>query len=415
MLGMWDRLNRPEVPSEDRQAEGNPTRYRVGKETERDTAQLSGPDVCRILHAAAKRTCWDVPRYRKSGPLKEPELSLGFLAFTLWYLDSLKAHANGDDSPLNYPSDPARFEATRVIAYAADQGAVKAELRRTFCFTPITELKWAAQKANNSGWTECLTRAVIMGCRSMAYSVATAAGYNSMAVDITDDGLALGIAIEKVPPNAVIAAASVWLNQAFGENLSRQLLSLDKIKDGAEGPLPYLTRPMPSGEKGVIALRTREEIAKTNPTTYQYYGSAENEADLICGMEQLASLAPDSPGLEQMQDTSIWGSEEMKYFNRLKKDAGSLNGTLIELETELKQRKGTQAKYNASRHTSLRLAEETFNEMDVFLEQQAQRYVVAHPEDFFTKDKIADIRTHPEEYPEFAGTKTEGELGKWIY
>jgi hypothetical protein len=177
--------------------------------------------------------------------LKELELSLSFLSFALWYIGSLNAHANGDDSPLNYPSDPARLEAMRVMACAADQRTVMAELQHTFRFNPTTELQWAAEKANNAIWKECLTRAVIMGCRSMAYSVATASGYNAMPVDVTDDGLALGRAIDNVPPNAVIAAASVWLDQTFGKSLSRQLFSVERIEGGAPEPLPYLKRVSP--------------------------------------------------------------------------------------------------------------------------------------------------------------------------
>jgi hypothetical protein len=102
-------------------------------------------------------------------------------------------------------------------------------------------------------------------------------------------------------------------------------------------------------------------------------------------------------------------SKEMTFFNQLKKDAGSVKGTLVELETELKQGKLTQSNYNALRHCSLRLAEETSYRMDAFLDQQAQRYVVAHPEQFFTKDKIAYIRTHPQEFPEFTEMKPEEE------
>jgi hypothetical protein len=201
---------------------------------------LSGPEISRMLHVAAERTCWDIPRYRQSGGLNERELSLSFLGFALWYIGCLNAHANGDDSPLNYPSDPARFEAMRVMACAADQESVRAELQRTLQFNPATELRWAAEKTSNSVWKECLTRAVIMGCRSMAYSVATASGFNAIPADKTDDGLALGRAIENVPPNAVIFAASAWLNKALGTGVSRQLLSLENIRGEAPEPLQYV-------------------------------------------------------------------------------------------------------------------------------------------------------------------------------
>jgi hypothetical protein len=50
----------------------------------------------------------------------------------------------------------------------------------------------------------------------------------------------LGVAIENVPPNAVIAAASVWLDETFGEKVSKQLLSLDKIVGESPEPLQYL-------------------------------------------------------------------------------------------------------------------------------------------------------------------------------
>jgi hypothetical protein len=226
MLGAWDRLNHHDDSSEGGQAKGSGTRYQVGNEAEQYTDQLSGPDVCRMLHAAANRTCWDIPQYRRSGRLNERELSLSFLAFTLWYIDSLEAHANGDDTPLNYPSDPARLAAMRVISCAADKKAVRAELRRSSSFNPVNEFQWAAEKANNSTWKECLTRAVIMGCRSMAFSVATTSGYNSTPIDETADGLALGRAIHMIPPNAIIATASVWLDQALGKSLSQQLLPL---------------------------------------------------------------------------------------------------------------------------------------------------------------------------------------------
>ena len=190
------------------------------------------PPYSAELHAAAAQACWDMPRWRRSGRLNEKELSLSFLAFTLWYVSSLKAHAEGDYSQLQYPSDPARFAAIQVLATAARQHEVSAELRRTFGFNPSTELQWALEKASNPDWKECLTRAVIMGCRSMAYSVATATGYNATPVDTTKDGLALGTAIQSVPPNAVIAAASAWLDQSFGKRLSEQLLSLHKVSSG---------------------------------------------------------------------------------------------------------------------------------------------------------------------------------------
>ena len=126
------------------------------------------------------------------------------------------------------------------MAVAAEQANLNAELQRTFHFDAARELQWAVEKASNTTWKECLTRGVIMGTRSMAYSVATASGYNTMPVDVSEDGLALGVAIENVPPNAVIAAGSVWLTETFGESLSKQLLSLDKIEGVFINPLPYL-------------------------------------------------------------------------------------------------------------------------------------------------------------------------------
>jgi hypothetical protein len=187
---------------------------------------LDGPLFASIKEGA-KRACWDIPRYRKSGRLTDSQLALGFLAFSHWYIGSLKAHAAGDDSQIRYPSDPARLAAIRVLAFAADQNDVCVELERTFKFEPTVELQWAIEKANNVIWAECLTRAIILACRSMAYSVATATGYNSTPVDTTEDGLALGSVVRDLRPDIVLIAASRWLDETFGKKLSEQMLVLE--------------------------------------------------------------------------------------------------------------------------------------------------------------------------------------------
>jgi len=167
-----------------------------------------------------------------------------------------------------------------------------------------------------------------------------------------------------------------------------------KKSDANEGAQPK--------EKSLLHQRMEEQIEEVSPTKYTPYGgSAENEAGLMRAMEEIAHIDSQSSGWEQLQDTGIWGTEEMSYFNKLKEEAGSFKGILAQLEAELKQGKLTQRNYNTLRHSSLRLAEEIFHKVDVFFDQQSQRYVVAHPDQFFTKPVMDHIRAHPEEFPEF--------------
>ncbi len=121
----------------------------------------------------------------RSQPASPLEIGLGFLAFLEWTLKGMairnSRHADGiDDAAWNIamqyhfevPNESARNVAVQFVERLGTNPTVVSAIRRKIpSFEPEQEVALALAKVSKADpqWGPCLTRAVIMGCRSLAY------------------------------------------------------------------------------------------------------------------------------------------------------------------------------------------------------------------------------------------------------
>lgn len=100
-------------------------------------------------------------------PATEIEIALGFFCFVLWNLEGIKLN---DPAFGQMANETARIVSINFISALRNVSEVVMSIRRRVPnFDPQKEVALAMEKDSSSFWKRCLTRAVIMVCRSLAY------------------------------------------------------------------------------------------------------------------------------------------------------------------------------------------------------------------------------------------------------
>jgi hypothetical protein len=120
-------------------------------------------------YAAAKSEILRVSTFEgfREQPATEIEIALGFFCFVLWNLEGIKLN---DPAFGQMANETARIVSINFISALRNAPEIVSSIRRRVpSFDPPTEVGLATEKGNGKFWKTCLTRAVIMVCRSLAY------------------------------------------------------------------------------------------------------------------------------------------------------------------------------------------------------------------------------------------------------
>ena len=139
------------------------------------SGQLSTYDVAASVgidkgrYTAAKSEILRVSTFEgfREEPPTEIEIALGFFAFVLWNLEGIKLN---DAAFGQMANETARIVSINFVSALRNAPEIVKSINcRIPNFDPTREVELAAEKDNGKFWKTCLTRAVIMVCRSLAY------------------------------------------------------------------------------------------------------------------------------------------------------------------------------------------------------------------------------------------------------
>jgi hypothetical protein len=109
----------------------------------------------------------EVQGFRPDKPLTHVEKGLGLMAFVFWLRVGKEL---SDETYFTAPNQSARTIAIRFAETYLANDAIKNAIRSSIpTFDPQQEVRWARELAIHAQWNTCVTRAIIMLCRVLAY------------------------------------------------------------------------------------------------------------------------------------------------------------------------------------------------------------------------------------------------------
>ena len=121
--------------------------------------------------AETRQAVQALARHRAELPFSEAEFALSFAAYVEWIKRAVVETNSGHSSMFDTPNDSARFCAIEFIEMLADDAGAHSEIVDLFPnFNLVLEQVWARAREYNEVWHVSLTRALIIGCRSLAYA-----------------------------------------------------------------------------------------------------------------------------------------------------------------------------------------------------------------------------------------------------
>ena len=121
--------------------------------------------------AETRRAVRTLAMHRADLPFSEAEFALSFSAYIEWIKLGLMADSAGDRSMFDAPNVSARSCAIEFIAKIVQDVDARSEIQEAFPnFLFAMEHDWAHDRATNELWHVSLTRALIIGCRGLAYA-----------------------------------------------------------------------------------------------------------------------------------------------------------------------------------------------------------------------------------------------------
>lgn len=133
----------------------------------RKIAHSVGLDFARYKAARAEIQRVSTFEGFREEPPTEIEIALGFFAFVLW---TFKGTELRDPAFGEMANETARIVSVNFISALTNApGVISSILEKVPEFDARREVTLAIAKDNSAAWKPCLTRAVIMVCRSLAY------------------------------------------------------------------------------------------------------------------------------------------------------------------------------------------------------------------------------------------------------
>jgi hypothetical protein len=112
-----------------------------------------------------------IQSYRPEKNFSELELSLGYAAFVYWLAEGLGERKSGNSFYFEAANESGREAAIKFTSTFLTQSKVEQSIKiKRPDFNSSVEVDWAVEKASHSKWMPCLTRAIILICRSLAYN-----------------------------------------------------------------------------------------------------------------------------------------------------------------------------------------------------------------------------------------------------
>jgi len=124
-----------------------------------------------LIRHAVRAIARSLQPVRPERAFSDEELSLGLVAYVLWLASSLRMTEQERQYWFGAPNESARRCAIEFVDLHLADDAARATVKKRFPgFQPQVELQKARNKYDDPAWRVCLTRAVIIVCRALAYA-----------------------------------------------------------------------------------------------------------------------------------------------------------------------------------------------------------------------------------------------------
>jgi len=119
--------------------------------------------------------------YRPERIFTNLEKILSLMAFSQWLKYGEIAIDNGiEEYHFGSPNVSGRKIAVTFVYKVLSEPEILSKIKEfNPNFDPVQELDWSRQRLNHEEWNNCLTRAIIILCRGLAYSYTGVLGYES--------------------------------------------------------------------------------------------------------------------------------------------------------------------------------------------------------------------------------------------
>ncbi len=109
--------------------------------------------------------------FRDNKTFNEMELVLGFSAYIYWLAGAVSLEVKKEqDEYLKTASESARQVALEFVGMLKANKYLTATIKKQIDFNPEEELEWGWTKEENPKWHGCLTRAIVLITRGLAYA-----------------------------------------------------------------------------------------------------------------------------------------------------------------------------------------------------------------------------------------------------
>ena len=130
----------------------------------------------------------------------------------------MEAEKGGDTSMFAAPNHSARAVALATVSSLPREAVLDVQ-KQVPSFNPAQEVQWGEDRLNHPSWKRCLTRAVVMGCRDLAYSLCGATGWIQPVNDV-----AFGAYYQRGDSDDIAQALYQWLADSAGKSTANVLL-----------------------------------------------------------------------------------------------------------------------------------------------------------------------------------------------
>lgn len=109
--------------------------------------------------------------FRENKAFNEIELVLGFSSYIYWLAGAISLEGKKEqDDYLKNTSESARKVALEFVAMLNANKELITLIKKQKEFNPEVELEWGYGKENDPKWQQCLTRAIVLITRGLAYA-----------------------------------------------------------------------------------------------------------------------------------------------------------------------------------------------------------------------------------------------------
>lgn len=144
-------------------------------------------------------------------PFTEVEYCLSFAAFTSWMYYCFGEKERGNDYPFSQPNVSARQIALDFTnKYLTNPNMIRIIRKHIPTFDPQREITLCSLKSKSAEWSICLTRAIILICRKLAYAFV---GYDNDRIEFP-----------QITTRVLPTMSRDWVKEVLGEEAAGYVL-----------------------------------------------------------------------------------------------------------------------------------------------------------------------------------------------